>query len=312
MITRYYRHNDGKIDRNMSHTHDHSTNNKTLIFGIILNGAYTIVGFVFGLLTGSLALIADAIHNLTDNVTLGISLAANRIAERKANSRKTFGYGRATILAAAINASFLIGIALFILNEAIQRLKNPVEVDGGIIAAVAFGGIVVNATVAYMLSKNRHDLNMRSAFIDQLFDALSSLGAMLAGLIIMFTGIQFIDIVVALIVVALLLYNTIKILKEATNILLEGVPDGVDIDRIQAAIITIDKVNEVDDMHIWAIRSGNNALSCHVVIDERELKNSRAIVETIKGMLRAEHGIKHATIEIELEANTRHSSHEKH
>lgn len=296
----------------MSHTHDHSVSNKSLIFGLLLNGAYTVVGFVFGLLTGSLALIADAIHNLTDSVTLGISLAANRIAARKANSRKTFGYGRATILAAVINASFLIGIALFIVNEAVQRLQNPVEVEGGIIAAVAFGGIVVNATVAYMLSKNRHDLNMRSAFIDQLFDALSSLGAMLAGLIIMFTGIQFIDTVVALIVVALLLYNTIKILKEATNILLEGVPDGVDIDRIQAVIIAIDKVKEVDDMHVWAIRSGYNALSCHVIIDEQELKSSPIIVETIKETLRTEHGIKHATIEIELEVNARHSSHEQH
>lgn len=296
----------------MSHTHDHSASNNSLIFGIILNGAYTVVGFVFGLLTGSLALITDAIHNLTDNVTLGISYAANHIAARQANSRKTFGYGRATILAAVINASFLIGIALFIVNEAVQRLQNPIEVEGSIIAAVAFGGIVVNATVAYTLSKNRQDLNMRSAFIDQLFDTLSSLGAMLAGLIIMFTGIQFIDTVIALIVVTLLLYNTIKILKEATNILLEGVPEDVNINRIQAAIRAIDKVIEIDDMHIWTIRSGYNALSCHVVIDERELKNSRAIVETIKGMLRAEHGIKHATIEIELEANTRHSSHEKH
>jgi cobalt-zinc-cadmium efflux system protein len=296
----------------MSHTHDHSASNNSLIFGIILNGAYTVVGFVFGLLTGSLALITDAIHNLTDNVTLGISYAANRIAARQANSRKTFGYGRATILAAVINASFLIGIALFIVNEAVQRLQNPIEVEGSIIAAVAFGGIVVNATVAYTLSKNRQDLNMRSAFIDQLFDTLSSLGAMLAGLIIMFTGIQFIDTVIALIVVTLLLYNTIKILKEATNILLEGVPEDVNINRIQAAIRAIDKVIEIDDMHIWTIRSGYNALSCHVVIDERELKNSRAIVETIKGMLRAEHGIKHATIEIELEVNARHSSHEQH
>ena len=296
----------------MSHTHDHSASNNSLIFGIILNGAYTVVGFVFGLLTGSLALITDAIHNLTDNVTLGISYAANRIAARQANSRKTFGYGRATILAAVINASFLIGIALFIVNEAVQRLQNPIEVEGSIIAAVAFGGIVVNATVAYTLSKNRQDLNMRSAFIDQLFDTLSSLGAMLAGLIIMFTGIQFIDTVIALIVVALLLYNTIKILKEATNILLEGVPKDVDINHIQAAITAIDKVNEVDDMHIWTIRSGYNALSCHIVIDEYELKNSRPIVETIKEMLRTEHGIKHATIEIELEVNAQHASHEKH
>lgn len=296
----------------MSHSHDHSASNKSLILGILLNGLYTVVGFIFGLLTGSLALIADAIHNLTDNVTLGISLAANRIAARKANNRKTFGYGRATILAAVINASFLIGIALFIISEAVERLQNPVEVEGGIIAAVAFGGIVVNATVAYMLSKNRQDLNMRSAFIDQLFDALSSLGAMVAGLVIMFTGVQFIDTIVALVVVALLLYNTIKILKEATNILLEGVPKDVDIDRIQTTVAGIDKVVEVDDMHIWAIRSGYNALSCHIVIDKRELKNSRAIVEAVKKMLRTEYGIEHATIEVELEANVRHEAHEKH
>lgn len=296
----------------MSHAHDHSASNRSLIWGIALNGFYTILSLTFGLITGSLTLIADAIHNLTDNVTLGISYAANRIATRKANSRKTFGYGRATIFAAVINASFLIGIAFFILSEAVERLRNPIGVEGGIIAAVAFVGILVNATVAYKLSKNRKDLNMRSAFIDQLFDAISSLGAMIAGFVIMLTGVQFIDTIVALIVVALLLYNTIKILKEATNILLEGVPKDVDIDHIQTAITTIDKVIEVDDMHIWAIRSGYNALSCHIVIDERELKNSRAIVEAVKEMLRTEHNIKHATIEIELDVSTRHSSHEKH
>lgn len=296
----------------MSQSHNHSTGNKSLIWGIILNGFYTILGLAFGLITGSLALIADAIHNLTDNITLGVSYAANRIAARKANSRKTFGYGRATILAAVINASFLIGIALFILVEAIERLRSPIEVEGGVIAAVAFVGIIVNATVAYMLSKNRKDLNMRSAFIDQLFDAISSLGAMIAGLVIMFTGLQFIDTIVALIVVALLLYNTIKILREATNILLEGVPTGVDIDAVETAIASVDKVQSVDDMHIWAIRSGYNALSCHVVIDEQELQHSRSIVEVVKKMLHADYGIEHTTIEVELEQNARHTSHIKH
>lgn len=296
----------------MSHEHDHAATSRTLIIGIILNGMYTVAGFTFGLLTGSLALIADAIHNLTDNVTLGVSLTANRIAARKADSRKTFGYGRATILAAVINASFLIGIALFIVNEAVERLRNPVEVQGGVIAAVALAGVIVNATVAYLLSKNRQDLNMRSAFIDQLFDALSSLGAVTAGVVIMLTGIQYIDTIVALIVVALLLYNTIKILKEATNILLEGVPSDVDIDRIQTAITAVDEVLEVDDMHVWAIRSGYNALSCHIVIDKNELPNSRRIVEAVKELLRAEHDIKHATIEVELEDCTTHDGHERH
>lgn len=296
----------------MSHSHHHSTGNKSLILGLLINGLYTLAGLTFGILTGSLALIADAIHNLTDNVTLGVSYTANRIAARKANARKTFGYGRATILAAVINVSFLIGIALFIASEAIERLRNPVEVQGGIIAVVAFGGIIANAVVAYMLSKNRQDLNMRSAFIDQLFDAISSAGTMLAGIIIMITGIQYIDTIVALIVVTLLMYNTINILREAINILLEGVPKDINIDHVHDAIAASDKVIAVDDMHIWSIRSGYNALSCHVIVDESELQNSRLVVDKVKHMLAKEYNIQHATIEVELEAHTRHKTHEKH
>ena len=179
-------------------------------------------------------------------------------------------------------------------------------------AAVAFCGIIVNATVAYMLSKNRQDLNMRSAFIDQLFDAISSFGAFLAGIIIMMIGIQYIDTIIALLVVILLIYNTIKILKEATNILLEGVPEGINLSNIKTDIRKIPKVIDVDDVHVWAIRSGYSALSCHVVVDKNELKNSREIVEKVKTMLQEKHEIKHATIEIELEINTHAPGHERH
>ena len=188
----------------MSHSHEVHAINKSLIIGLVLNGLYTILGFVFGIITGSLTLIADAIHNLTDNLTLGVSFVANRISTRKADAMRTFGYGRVTIIAAVINASFLIGVAIVVIMEAIERLKNPVEIQGGVVAAVAFCGIIVNATVAYMLSKNRQDLNMRSAFIDQLFDAISSFGAFLAGIIIMMIGIQYIDTIIALLVVILL------------------------------------------------------------------------------------------------------------
>ncbi len=296
----------------MSHSHEVHAINKSLIIGLVLNGSYTILGFVFGIITGSLTLIADAIHNLTDNLTLGVSFVANRISTRKADAMRTFGYGRVTIIAAVINASFLIGVAIVVIMEAIERLKNPVEIQGGVVAAVAFCGIIVNATVAYMLSKNRQDLNMRSAFIDQLFDAISSFGAFLAGIIIMMIGIQYIDTIIALLVVILLIYNTIKILKEATNILLEGVPEGINLSNIKTDIRKIPKVIDVDDVHVWAIRSGYSALSCHVVVDKNELKNSREIVEKVKTMLQEKHEIKHATIEIELEINTHAPGHERH
>jgi len=298
----------------MPHSHNQAPEgtNNGLKIGIILNGLYAVLGFVLGTLTGSLALLADATHNLTDNFTLGVSYGANRIAKRKPNDSKTFGYGRATILAALLNASFMFAIALFVAFEAIQRLRNPVEIEGGIVAAVAFVGILVNAFVAYKLSKDRTDLNMRSAFIDQAFDALSSLGTMTAGLIMLLTDIRYIDTIVALLIVGLLMLNTVKILREATQILLEGTPSDIDVSAVTKAISGTDKVLSVDDLHVWTIRSGYNALSCHIAINATELKNSRTIVETVKTKLRNDYDIKHATIEVELEEYTMSAEHEQH
>ena len=296
----------------MSHLHDTETKDSGIKFGLILNSLYTIVEFGFGLFTGSLALIADATHNLTDTFTLSVSYAANRLARREANESKTFGYGRATILAALLNASVMIAVAVFITFEAIQRLRNPVEIEGGIVALVASVGIIVNGSIAYVLSKNRKDLNMRSAFIDMAFDALSSLGAVIAGLIMLFTGVQYVDSVVGLLIAAILLYNTLKILGEAVQILLEGTPRDLNVAAITQAISDTDKVLSVDDMHVWAIRSGYNALSCHVAIEENELNDSRTIVEGIKDQLRDEHNIHHATIEVELRECTTHVNHERH
>ncbi|HRF28394.1 MAG TPA: cation diffusion facilitator family transporter [Candidatus Saccharibacteria bacterium] len=296
----------------MSHNHDHSNNDGSIKFGLVLNTGFTIVEFVFGILTGSLALIADAAHNLTDTFTLTVSFIANRLARREANDSKTFGYGRATILAALLNASAMLAVAAFIVIEAIQRLGNPHPVEGGVVAVIAFIGILVNGSIALVLSKNRKDLNMRSAFVDMAFDALSSLGAVIAGLIIWLTGITWVDSAVGLVIAALLVYNTLKILREAVQILLEGTPKDLDIAAITQAITDTDKVLSVDDMHVWAIRSGYNALSCHIAIDETELKDSRNIVEVVKAKLRKDYDIQHATIEVELEDCTKHDEHERH
>jgi cobalt-zinc-cadmium efflux system protein len=296
----------------MTHLHDTKNNDKGIKFGLALNTAFTIVEFIFGVLTGSLALVADAAHNLTDTFTLFVSFAANRLARRKANESKTFGYGRATILAALLNASVMFAVAVFIVIEAIQRLGSPHPVVGGIVAAVAFVGILVNGSIAIVLSRNRKDLNMRSAFLDMVFDALSSLGAVIAGLIIWLTGITWVDSAVGLVIAALLVYNTLKILREAVQILLEGTPEDLDIIAVTQAIADTDKVLSVDDMHVWAIRSGYNALSCHIAIDEANLKQSRAIVEEVKAKLRTSYDIQHATIEVELENCIKHEEHERH
>ncbi|MCA9324543.1 cation transporter [Candidatus Saccharibacteria bacterium] len=295
----------------MSHSHN-TEDTRGLKIGIVLNGLYAVVGLVAGLLTGSLTLITDAIHNLTDNFTLSVSYAANRIAKRQADSDRTFGYGRATILAALINASFMIAVALFVAVEAIQRLSDPVAVEGGVVALVASIGIFVNVFIAYSLSKNRKDLNMRSAYIDQLFDALSSFGAVSAGLLIYFTDIQYIDSIFALLIVGLLLYNTIKILKEAVHILLEGTPKDTDIETIVKIIEAHPKVIQTDDLHVWAIRSGYNAVSCHIVIAQSKLSESRSIVEAVKKSLQTNCNIHHSTIEVEFEESTKNKAHENH
>lgn len=296
----------------MAHSHDNQNNDGSILFGLVLNTVYTLIEFGFGIATGSLALIADASHNLTDTFTLTVSFVANRLANREANESKTFGYGRATILAALLNSSVMLAVAGFIVVEAIQRIQHPQPIKGGVVAIVAAFGIAVNGSVALVLSKHRKDLNMRSAFVDMAFDALSSLAAVVSGLVIYFTGAKYIDSIVGLIIAALLVYNTLKILREAVQILLEGTPADFDIAAVTEAITSTDKVMRVDDMHVWAIRSGYNALSCHIVIDEKQLPHSRDIVEAVKAKLRKDHDIQHATIEVELEDCTTHKEHESH
>ncbi len=257
-------------------------------------------------------LIADTAHNLTDTFTLTVSFLANRIARRDANKIKTFGYGRVTILAALLNATIMLVVAIFITIEAIQRLSHPHPIEGGIVAVIAAIGIVVNGSMTLILSKRHNDLNMRSAFIDMSFDVLSSLGAMIAGIAITITGINGIDSVVGLLVAGLLVYHTLRILTEVIQILLEGTPKDVNISAVEQTIQDVDNVMSVDDLHVWSIRSGYNALSCHIVIDESNLYISRKIVESTKSKLHDSCNIQHATIEVELQDCTTHAMHEKH
>lgn len=296
----------------MSTPHQHDNKDGSIQFGLILNSLYTIVEFGFGIVTGSLALIADATHNLTDSITLSVSYVANRISRRAPDRSRTFGYGRATILAALLNALIMLLVVGVIVFEAINRLLNPTPVEGGIVALVALVGVAVNGSIAVVLSKRRQDLNMKSAFVDMAFDALSSLAAVIAGLVMWLTNLAHVDSIVALLIAVLLLYNVIKILREAVQILLEGTPKDLHLDKIADVIRSIDSVERVDDLHVWSIRSGYYALSCHVVLATPNDSSNSDTVTSIKTKLLNDFSIAHATIEVETSPCSDHEQDEIH
>ncbi len=295
----------------LKHEHESSGDNNLKI-GFFINTAFVVLEFFAGLAANSLALIADAAHNLTDSMSIGFSFYASRFAKRGATDRHTYGYGRAAILAATINATILVATAGFIYHEAYVRLYQPEPVRGYLVAGIALIGILSNAGVAYFASRSRKDLNARVIFLGNLVDIFSSFMALIAGLLIIFTKQAWIDPAVSFVIATMLLIAAWQIIQEASIVLMEGVPRGVSLGTVQRAIQAFPKVEKVDDLHIWSIRSDYNALSCHIVIDESELKNSRKIVELVKTKLRDDHDIQHATIEVELEDCTKHDDHEKH
>ena len=285
----------------MSETHQVSSNldNKFRI-GLILNTSFTIFEFIMGFVSGSLALVSDASHNLTDSLSLVIAFLANKVSKRSATIDKTYGYGRATILAALINALILFALAFYIFYEAYQRILEPEPVEGGIVMVVAFVGIIINGSIAFIFLKNREDLNTRAAFLSMAFDTLASVGALLAGLIILLTGKTLVDPLISIIIGCMLIFSAWGVVRSALHTLLDGVPEGVDVQKVKQALIKTAGVKGVDDLHIWALSSTSAALSCHLVIVQCSLAESIEMTKKIKEMLHDKFNIDHATIEPEL------------
>ena len=295
----------------MSHEHQHEApTGSPFKTGLLLNAGFTVFELTVGTITGSLALIADGSHNLTDCLTLSIAYIAERISKRSADARRSYGYGRAKIIAALLNAGILVAIATFIGYEAVQRLSEPKEVPGLTIAAVALVGIGINGTIAWLLSKRRNELHVKTAFTDMLNDALSSAGALLAGLGIYFLHWNWLDSVIGFVIAIMLLTNTVSIVRQAVHILLEGVPADIDMAKVRAALMEVDLVQGVDDMHAWTIDDNYYAFSCHLVIDERQLAKSREVIETAKQVLTDKFDFAHTTLEVELKDCQEHSPHE--
>ena len=286
--------------------HHHQVNltsvNRAFIIGIILNMAFVIIEAVVGLSIHSLSLLSDAGHNLADVASLALSLIAFRLLKVKPNERYTYGYKKTTILVALLNGSILLLSLGAIGYEAVNKLMTPVPLPGKTISIVAGIGIAVNALTALLFLRNKDsDLNIKSAFLHLLSDAIVSAGLVVGGIIIIYTGYYWIDAALSLIVAVIILFSTWQLLKDSLRLSLDGVPEGIEIKKIKGAVDRIEGVKDFHHIHIWAISTTENALTAHLVVARDA---GMEFVENLKHTIKHEllhQNIQHATLEIEME-----------
>lgn len=277
-----------------------SRHKKNLLIVLALSGTYLIAEVIGGIATKSLALLADAAHMLTDVVGLLLAFIAIKIGERKASPKKTFGYYRTEILAAVINAVVLLGISIFVLYEAFQRFKNPPEVQSGSMMIVAGIGLVVNIIGILIIRKDSNaSLNMKGAYFEVLSDMLTSVGVMIAGVIMLTTQWYYADPIISAAIGLLIIPRTVKLLMEAVNVLLEGTPKDVDISKLRASLEELPGIKEIHDLHVWSLTSGVNAMSAHVIADDN--KNRNELLQILIDKATTDFKITHTTFQIEYE-----------
>lgn len=277
-----------------------------LVLGLTLT--YLIAEVIGGILTKSLALLADAGHMLTDVGGLALALFAINITQRKASPQKTYGFYRAEILAALANACVLIFISLYILYEAWQRFKNPPEVQSASMLIVAAIGLAINiAGMMIMKKSSQESLNMKGAYFEVLSDMLTSIGVILAAIIMLTTGWYYADPIISAGIGLFILPRTWILLKDAVGVLLEGTPSDVNVEELRSAILKISGVKAVHDLHVWALTSGYNAMSVHVVMNEGNDLN--AMLANINGFVTANFKIAHTTIQLETEGYKENETH---
>ncbi|MDX2164075.1 MAG: cation diffusion facilitator family transporter [Gammaproteobacteria bacterium] len=286
------------IERNLSHSNFKLKKESSLLFALILTFTFFIVEVAGGLITGSLALISDAAHMLTDVTALAIAFFAIKIAQRPADPVRTFGYYRFEILAAAFNTILLFLVAIYILYEAYQRLNSPSEIQSLGMFIIAAIGLVVNLVSMRLLTVS-HDksLNMRSAYLEVWSDILGSLGVLIGAIIIYFSGWVWIDSLVAILIGLWILPRTWILLKESINVLLEGVPENIDLKKLKQALFTVDGVLDVHELHVWAITTDRISLTAHVIIDSK--RDCETILIKLRRLLSQQFSITHTTFQHE-------------
>jgi cobalt-zinc-cadmium efflux system protein len=279
--------------------HHHHNSARVLRYSLAATACYVLLTVVAGIRAHSLALLSEAGHNVTDLLALVLSWVAVFIQMRPPDATKTFGYHRAGVLAAFLNAVTLIAVAIYIFYEAAWRIKNPVEVQPRLMIWVAAIGVVMNGAIAWFLIRASRDVNIRSAFIHQLGDTLSTAAVIVGGWVILWTGHAWIDPVLSIAIGILILWSSWGIIRETLNILLEGIPHGMSVEKIIASIQGIEGVNDVHDVHVWSIGSDTHALSCHISIEDIPPSESESILRHVNQLLADRFHIHHTTIQFE-------------
>ncbi|MDP3637653.1 MAG: cation diffusion facilitator family transporter [Azonexus sp.] len=279
-----------------NHAHTHSAAGKTLLLALALTLGFSVVELIAGLRSGSLALLADAGHMVTDGASLGISALAAWLAARPPSRRHTYGLGRAELLAALVNAVSMLVVVFMIASEAWQRLQSPGSIDGATVSVVAVIGLLINIVVAWILSRGERNLNVRAALLHVMGDALGSVAAIIAGAVIYFTGWTPIDPLLSILIGGLILASSVRLLREALHATLDGVPFAMDIEQIGLALAKVAGVREVHDLHVWPIAAERLALSAHV-----RLENLNDWPQALKELtaVAAKQGIEHVTFQPE-------------
>jgi cobalt-zinc-cadmium efflux system protein len=284
----------------VAHTHDHgrSESRRALAIALALTASYTVVEVVGGLMAGSLALLADAVHMLSDNVALALALVAAWLATKPATPDRTYGYKRAEVLAALANGVLLVALAIWIFVEAAMRLSDPGDVLGGWMLAIALVGMAVNIAAGIVLARARtHSLNVEAAFRHVFADLLGSFGVAIAAVVILTTGWDEIDPLVSILIALLVLASAWSILRDSTEILLESTPRGIDAGALGRRLAAAPGVVEVHDLHVWTITSGFLALSAHVLVRPGEDCHGRR--RELEQLLRDEFGVDHTTLQVD-------------
>lgn len=291
----------------MSSDHSHAivtTNNaRYLWLALCLTSVFLIAEVIGGLVSGSLALLSDAAHMLTDVSALAISLMAIHISKRAADIRRTFGYYRFEILAAAFNAILLFFVAIYIIYEAYQRLSHPADIQSFTMLMVASIGLVVNLISMYLLNSGKdHSLNLKSAYLEVWSDMLGSIGVIAGAIIIRTTGWQWVDSAIAVAIGIWVLPRTWILLKETLNILLEGVPEDIDLTILKKSMDEVNGVINIHDLHVWAITSGKISLTAHVVVKNDD--DCERVLSLLREELSSQFGITHTTLQHEYSSCT--------
>jgi len=279
------------------HHHSHGAG-RTLLIALAVTLAYALVELAGGMIFGSLALMSDAGHMLSDSLALGLAAFATWVAARPAGDRHSYGFARAEVVAAFVNGLAMLLIVVLIVVEAVARLLEPQPVAGLGVMVVAFFGLLLNLGVAFLIGRGERNLNTRAALIHVVGDLIGSVAAITAGAVIYFTGWQPIDALLSVVIALLILASTVRLSLDALHVLMEGVPAGVRLEEVGQALSQIEGVRAVHDLHVWNISSGQVALSAHV--DLEDLANWPMLLESARRMLQARFRIVHVTLQPEL------------